>query len=952
MSYVVPQVQVFQEFQAAPAAITNPLRAFIVGPNFFLQKFEDGEGLLGQYDPDADAAYSWPNRPAGAVVDQDFTKIHVKNALLRYYANATGNAADEVAAVLGKNNRVRAEAVNFKANGTSYPRAAGLYERDVQVGDIARVFASVGSTTYELWTKITDVVADLSTPVVAASGTADADNSLDLTAGVNNGSGGNITNTGTGGGTQGITAVVGDGGYDGIADGYPAEVYTVTVTTASNTSGVGGLATVTSASGTDNATDVSLVIAGTTIGSRGLSVAFNGGAAAFNVGDKFVIYVKQAYTAPSLTGDGSFDSDEDTTYIVEVTRGGTANGGTGSTTAQVSVSTTNGLDVSGPHFADTDADIAIGTKGVTIQLSIGGGDAELPLGYKWYLTCTGRVEQGYKTLVLADDLPTALRASEEGHGGVNSSSSLVQYTDLNIHLFVKKDIQLSRENFPDAPAVNWSQSATQITLKSGAKVYDSDFVDSYGNFVELTLDADSDSLYSTVYVTYRALLQTYASDIQTISSVSDVVTLLGEVSVDNPLALAVWYALRNSNGTTVKFMAVPTNDLEGYSAVLDKATGRRDLYTIVPTTRDATILAAIATHVDDVSNEDESQWRIAFFNGLSSSTEALIDLGENYPIGGALDYDAADLLATVVDDPTTTGTQHTLVEWDATAYPAGGGFVDMGVRAGDLFRTNYVGDGFGGQTYDDYIVDAVLSNQQLRLVAGPSSAINVARKFSIHKSLTKSEEATAYGVKTAPYTNRRVYFVWPDLIEDASGVQIDGFYLCAAIAGLISGVVSQQGLTNIAIEGFSAVTRTTDYFAESHLNTMAASGIWIVAQDPDTGEIFTRHQLSTDLTDINTRELSVVKNVDAISYAFYDQLKPYIGRANITPRFLVQLRRQISGTIDYLKSNGATPSLGGQLIEAVISDLRQHETLLDHVVIELDVTIPYPANVIQVKLVI
>jgi hypothetical protein len=580
------------------------------------------------------------------------------------------------------------------------------------------------------------------------------------------------------------------------------------------------------------------------------------------------------------------------------------------------------------------------------------GRLQMVYGEKWYVACTGREDEGFKTLVLADDLPGQLRSEVTDTGGRGSSSSMVMAVDLGLQLFVSKDIQLTRENFPNAPDVNWVQSATQITLQSGAQVYDSDFVDALGNLVALTLDADSDELYSTMFVEYRALLQTYASDITSITDISTVVTLLGEVSTDNPLALGVWYALRNSNGTDVKFMAVPTNDLTGYSAVLDKATGRRDLYTIVPMTRNATIQNTIAAHVDALSNEIEGQWRVAFFNGSSSATDPLIDLAENYPAGGTDAYAADDLIATVIDDPDSSGTQYTRVVWDPTAYPAGGGFVDMGVRAGDLFRTSYTGDGFGGTSYSDYVVDAVLSNQTLRLVSGPSTPISVARRFSIQRSFTRTEEATAYGQKAGVFADRRIYYVWPDVIEDASGVQIEGIYLCAAIAGLISGVVPHQGLTNVALEGFTDVTRTTDYMAESQLNVMAAAGVWIVAEDPDTGSIYSRHELSTCVTTLNCRELMVVKNVDAISYTFLSQLAIYIGRANVTPRFLVQLRRAIQGTVDFLKSNGSTPSLGGQLIEAELTDLRQHAVNLDQVVVVLEIDIPYPVNVIELRLVI
>ncbi len=36
---ILPQVLVFQEFQSVPTAITQPLRAFVFGPDYNVQKF-------------------------------------------------------------------------------------------------------------------------------------------------------------------------------------------------------------------------------------------------------------------------------------------------------------------------------------------------------------------------------------------------------------------------------------------------------------------------------------------------------------------------------------------------------------------------------------------------------------------------------------------------------------------------------------------------------------------------------------------------------------------------------------------------------------------------------------------------------------------------------------------------------------------------------------------------
>lgn len=946
-SFPVPQVKVFQDFVATRAAVANPQYAFVIGPNYHLVRYAAGDsaGRLGQYNPASDVAYLWPNRPAGGVVDQDFTKVTIENALLRYYFNQVGSGSDEVKAVAGYRNRIRAEAVNFKENGDSYPRAAALYDRDVAVGDIVRAYANVGGDTYELWSRITDILPDYSVPTVQATADDDADNSGDLVAGVNNGAGSNITNTGTGGGSRSITAIVGAGGYDGIADGFPYEVYTVEITTASS-SFAGALATVTSASGTDDATDVAIELTGQEIGSRGLT--FNwAGSGEFNVGDKFVIHAKQLYDAPVVTADGDFDSDADTTYIVEITRGGTADGS--SSAALFSVSTTNGLDVSGPHIADTATSIAIGTKGVTLQFTVGSGDAKLPKGYKYYIACTGRAEQGYKTLVLADTLPEALRAASSSSSSYGTTD-VGDSPDLNLKIFARRTLELSRANYGSAPDTNWDQSATELTFHSGATARHDDFVDSDGEPLDLVLEADTAGQYSVMFVTYRALLQTYATEIASLDDSSLIESAVGPISVDNPLALGLYYALLNSNGRAVRFAAVPTDDAEGYSTVLSKAVGRRDIYTVVPLTKDATIQGLIASHVANLSNEIKGQWRICFLNGDSSAQKALIAEGEIYPTGGEYEYAADDLLATVTDDDDTSGTQYTIVTWaDA---PAGGGFLDMGTRAGDIYKTNFVGDGFGNTSSDSYVIDAVLSNQSLRLVSGPASAINVARAFTVERTQTRNEEATAYGNKAAAFASRRVYYVWPDVVEDLSGAQISGIYLCSAIAGLISGVVPQQGLTNIEIAGFSGMTRTVNYYGEDQLDLMRERGVWIVTQDPESGVIYTLQQVSTKVADLTDRELSIVKNVDSISYTFMRQLQPFIGRANINPRLFSQIRRQVQSTVDYLMANGASPTLGGQLLSAQLVELRQHAINLDQLVATLNITVPFPLNVLELHLVI
>lgn len=125
MAYTKPQVLVFQEFELAASETTDPLRAHISGGNADLHRYsvtdEKANIGLGDYDASAETCYSWPGREAGSVVDLDYVKLYMDDALLRYYENNIG-VGGTVLPISGHANRVRADGVGFKANGTTYPR--------------------------------------------------------------------------------------------------------------------------------------------------------------------------------------------------------------------------------------------------------------------------------------------------------------------------------------------------------------------------------------------------------------------------------------------------------------------------------------------------------------------------------------------------------------------------------------------------------------------------------------------------------------------------------------------------------------------------------------------------------------------------------------------------------------------------------------------------------------
>jgi hypothetical protein len=306
-------------------------------------------------------------------------------------------------------------------------------------------------------------------------------------------------------------------------------------------------------------------------------------------------------------------------------------------------------------------------------------------------------------------------------------------------------------------------------------------------------------------------------------------------------------------------------------------------------------------------------------------------------------------MATLKDNPDVTGTQYTLLQ-----VPAGNGnFVENGVRAGDTVRYLYTTDGFDGSLYTEFEVDEVVNEDTLLLVSpGHTAAVNVPQKVEVHRTLTATELSAAVALSTAPFTSRRVMAVWPDTVG-TSGYTVAGYHLCAALAALAGGVVPQQGLTNVAINGFDDLSRTVSLFNRTQLDHMAGAGVWIVTQDLQTGNVHTRHAVTTgDYDVINDREEMITRNLDSISYFFQSLLEPYIGVSNVTDSTITVIRSELNAGIQVLRGRNFVTRLGGQLVEGDIVDIRRHLTLKDRLVIRMNIELPYPLNNVELHLVV
>jgi len=540
-------------------------------------------------------------------------------------------------------------------------------------------------------------------------------------------------------------------------------------------------------------------------------------------------------------------------------------------------------------------------------------DGGLVTGDKFYIRAYAAAEGAYHTLVTEDALP-------EGE----------DITAIEFHLpQVSTEITSKRTQTP--PVFNWEATADSVTINSGIEVQDTSWVDYDDSMPYIPV------VSATMYLEYRSLVQDYAGSIYSLETAAQVADELGAIDEDNPLALGVYKALENSGGQPVYFAGTRTDDLDGYNEILELIEKIDTVYSVVAMSEDDQVTDAVKAHVNAMSAEDVKRWRIGWAtSALPKTTEILtaaLNSGEEW-------------LATIA------GTENKTLDIANT-----NASLLADVRVGDYVRLSFATDAWGDTTWEEIRIEELISNSRLMLETGLDAPVNEPAKIEIFRQNRASEIADRVAATAESLGSRRMYYIAP-LPAYVGGEEVSPIFVAAATAGLVSSMAPQRPLTNVTLTGFSEIPDAYRTFTRDNLNTMAAGGTFILAQDKQSGEIYVRHQLSTATSDGNllTTELSVVKNLDAISYYYNGVLSPYIGRYNITPALLETIRTDIAGGISFLTSPYTGAGLIGPMVldtdDTGIRSVEQHPTLKDHIVAIVDLDLPLPLNVLQLRLVV
>ena len=712
-----------------------------------------------------------------------------------------------------------------------------------------------------------------------------------------------------------ISAAISVGSYNGAATGDITETYTITVIQAPTVADDATTAKlqVTSASGRDDVASVTPAAYGaaTTIGTRGVTVTFSTASSDdFVLGQTWRATVRQAWEVPDPTSNGTYTGTQDATYIVTVSRGGLFSD---STLPQISTSVDKGFDSSGPTtVTDADVETVVGSLGVTVSFSGSG----LRKGDIYYVPVTAVSDGAYKTIALGHNLPDAL----------------AEASDLDLTLYIKKNIVVPAQRASSPPDLNWTADQDGLTINAGVDAYDSTLTDSGAQFAVPVEGGD-------VYAVYREWVSAHAGALHEVASEAALAAEFGFTSVDDihpdhELAYGVLKAVQNSNGQTVKFSGVadPSNQ-DDWDEVLALLAGYNDIFSLVPLTRDEPVLSAFKTHIVDRSDDNEAggEWRHGWFNLAAQESVAIVD--------AALTSDHAVAMATLADNPATSGTQYTLV-----AVTSGNvNFVTDGVAAGDIFRYIYGVDAFGEETYTSFVIESVVNAETLVLESGNEIAISTPQRFEVWRTLSRNQIAENLTEQmTGDNLNKRFKFVWPDQITDDKGRVVDGFFLCAAYAGYVSGIAPHQGVRNLAISGFTSTPRSNSFFNNGQLNSLGAAGFFVVATAP-TGEVYAKFAKTPDLSSVDTSEEAMPRRDDAIRYLIWNRAAQYQGTSNLNAAAIAIVKNEVQAAIQHGVSDTVIDRLGPLLTSGTIVSIAPHATAPDRlvVVVSADRSRPY-----------
>lgn len=431
----------------------------------------------------------------------------------------------------------------------------------------------------------------------------------------------------------------------------------------------------------------------------------------------------------------------------------------------------------------------------------------------------------------------------------------------------------------------------------------------------------SNEMTGTILISYKALRNDNIEKLVTINSggVSEIETKLGTIHPDNEVAYAAFLAAQiTDNPFYVTCVEADTSEAHFVAAEFLET---REVYALAILSQDPEVHQLWNAHVTAQSDPESKHERICFIN---------------------MERFVKEVVYSGLTGETTTTTKFE---------DSGATFVTDGVKAGDhVIPTS--GSNLAGESARILRVE---SETELTLVSPGLTSGETGLAYDIETDpLSKTEQAEYIAAYSNGFSNRRVINIWPSayetsytdwdgtVIEDA---ELPGYFFCAQVAAQVTEFEPQVPHTNQPLLDVTNVLYSNRYFSPTQLNIIAGGGTYIIAQDEENVAPYCRHQLTTDVSSIEKRELSITEVVDYYSKRMRATLRVLVGRNVITEEFLNTVNSYADGV------NSAEID-AGHIIGGRVVLVEQNSTAPDTVNVDSDIDVPYPCNYIRVRVLV
>lgn len=132
-----------------------------------------------------------------------------------------------------------------------------------------------------------------------------------------------------------------------------------------------------------------------------------------------------------------------------------------------------------------------------------------------------------------------------------------------------------------------------------------------------------------------------------------------------------------------------------------------------------------------------------------------------------------------------------------------------------------------------------------------------------------SEADLTVDALAALVTNKRVMIVYPQRLQVFNSAtnqitEVAGCFLAAATGGLLSNLPVNTGLTHQGISGFTGLSApVSQKMTKTFKDTLSRSGVNVVEINR-LGQMWSRHGVTTDMSSLTTREVSMIRIADRL----------------------------------------------------------------------------------------